>query len=101
MKKIITAFSLCAVLAFFSAFAFFQSKMNAVQDTDHRSTPDVHGGLHSIYELNSEDDVLDSHSGVTSVSTLELDYRNSYFIKNSELTDSGNVWYPRIRNRKQ
>ncbi len=55
------------------------------------------GGLHSIYELNTEDDPLDSHAGVTHLSTLEIDYRNSYRIDNGELIKEGDMWYPRIK----
>ena len=55
------------------------------------------GGLHSIYELNTEEDPIDSHAGVTHLSTLEVDYRNSYRIDNGVLIKEGDMWYPRIK----
>lgn len=56
-----------------------------------------YGGLHSIHELNCEQGELDSHSGVTDISTLEVDYRRSYKINNEELIEDGCLWYPRLK----
>ncbi|MBQ7010528.1 MAG: exo-alpha-sialidase [Clostridia bacterium] len=56
-----------------------------------------HGGLHSIYELNTEKDPIDSHAGQTKTSSLEVDYRNSYKIENAEFITEGDLWYPRIK----
>ncbi len=56
-----------------------------------------YGGLHSIHELNCETGWLDSHSDVTDISTLEIDYRRSYKINNAEFIEEGCLWYPRIK----
>lgn len=55
------------------------------------------GGLHTISELNLEEDAIDSHSQETALSTIELDYRRTYKINNSEMISSGSMWYPRIK----
>jgi len=100
-KKLATLF-LCMTLAFISLYAFLpkteSSAESATAAQQKQSTLDPYDGeLHSIYELNCEADGLDSHSGVTDVSTLELDYRNAYFIKNEELIENGTLWYPRLK----
>lgn len=101
MAKKLTTFLLCISLALLCLFAFLpiaDADGNTAATQSKRTTLDPNdGGLHTIYELNCEPDELDSHSGVTDVSTLELDYRNSYFIKNSEMIDSGTLWYSRIK----
>ncbi len=56
-----------------------------------------HGVLHTIYELNTAVHAPDSHAGRTDNSFLEVDYRNSYRIENSELLSEGYLWYPRIK----
>ncbi|MBQ5649874.1 MAG: hypothetical protein IIV03_07020, partial [Clostridia bacterium] len=79
----------CLALAFIFVFALVPALPSASAEED--------GGLHSIYELNTEDDLLDSHAGVTHLSTLEVDRRNSYHLKNEDLIESGDLWYPRIK----
>ena len=79
----------CLALAFIFVFALVPALPSASAEED--------GGLHSIYELNTEDDPIDSHAGVTHLSTLELDRRNSYHLKNEDLIESGDLWYPRIK----
>jgi len=54
--------------------------------------------LHSIYELNTDNTELDSHAGITDISTLEADFRNSYRIDNARFLPEGKyLWYPRIK----
>ncbi len=56
------------------------------------------GGIHSISELNTAHDILDSHANETKNSVLELDYRRSYLLSNeSILPNGGDMWYPRIK----
>ena len=58
---------------------------------------EVNNGLHTIYELNTEEYPLDSHAGQTKQSLLEVDRRNSYKIENSDFLTTGDLWYPRIK----
>lgn len=102
MAKKISFTLLCAIICAVSLLAFYPKAEGASEATEAPteragSLDPYDDGLHSIYELNCEADELDSHSGFTSVSTLELDFRNSYFIKNEELIDSGTLWYPRLK----
>ncbi len=56
------------------------------------------GGIHSIGELNTSNDLLDSHAEETAGSSLELDYRRSYLLSNSNiLPNGGDMWYPRVK----
>ncbi len=55
------------------------------------------GGVHPISELNLDVGELDSHAGVTDISTIEVDLRRTYEIGNDQLIDSGNLWYPRLK----
>ncbi len=85
------AISLIVSLSFLLSSAPLYTSADAV---NAKSTTDT---LHSISELNLEADALDSHSGVTSLSTLESDYRRSYRIDNEEFIDEGYIWYPRTK----
>jgi len=97
----------CISLAFLITLSFLfaqaASENNTAEETDMNkyessNTADpYYGGLHSIHDLNCEPDELDSHSGVTDISTLEVDYRRSYKINNEEMIDSGCMWYPRLK----
>ena len=69
----------CLVLAFIFIIGIVPALPRALAAEDD--------GLHSIYELNTEDDPIDSHAGVTHLSTLELDRRNSYHLKNEDLIE--------------
>ena len=74
------------------------SEENSMSEYKTSNTADpYYGGLHSIHELNCEPDELDSHTGVTNISTLEIDYRRSYKINNDEMINSGSMWYPRLK----
>ncbi|MBE6641083.1 MAG: hypothetical protein E7619_05800 [Ruminococcaceae bacterium] len=86
MKKRILAFLLCAVTVALS-----------LPCVPYVRASEEDGGLHSIYELNTEEGELDSHAGVTHLSTLEIDRRNSYRIDNGVLIKEGDMWYPRIK----
>ena len=81
------------LLALLLALPFIISLLPAVPEAHGAE----YGGLHSIYELNTEEDPLDSHAGVTHLSTLEVDCRNSYRIDNGVLIKEGDMWYPRIK----
>ena len=102
MNKKILMLSLTATLILLSMLLIFPMSASTTKDTAKVSqstsnSTTIHGGLHSIYELNTEDDELDSHSGVTHISTLELDWRNSYFIDSEDMLEDGYLWYPRIK----
>jgi len=85
MKKRVFISLLCIILAIVTIPS--PSAVRAIE----------YGGLHSIYELNTEEYPLDDHAGETHLSTLEVDWRNSYRIDNEEFITEGSMWYPRIK----
>ena len=53
--------------------------------------------IHSISELNTEDEGVDSHAGLESYSSLELNKRESTNLANLDLGGVSIPYYPRIR----
>ena len=56
------------------------------------------GNITSINDLNTDEAELNSHAGETQYSSLEYNYRGSYFLSSEELVGEGYyAWYPRIK----
>jgi len=57
------------------------------------------GNITSINDLNTDASELDSHAGETQYSSLEVNYRESYFIASEDVFDEEGyyLWYPRIK----
>lgn len=98
MKRIVFCaflFLLLLTLCIFSVPSVLTAESAGTASEENRETKG--DGVHSISELNLDIGQLDSHAGVTDLSTLEVDLRRTYLLENDTMISDGSMWYPRLK----